>query len=93
MELLLAYVHSSLTKESDVGLETFHRIMQLKLQWGNLFKPNMARPASLTPLHIAVNMKGVEDVVDALTNDACQVLQCDANDPNCVPMSYIIGFN
>jgi hypothetical protein len=65
---MLAYVHSSLTKESDVRLETFHKIMQLKLQRGNLFKPNMARPADLTPLHIAVNMKGVEDVVDALTS-------------------------
>jgi hypothetical protein len=53
----------------------------------------MARPADLTPLHIAVNMKGVEDVVDALTSDPCQVLQCDPNDPNCVPMSCITGFN
>jgi hypothetical protein len=90
---MLAYVHSPRTKESDVGLETFLRIMQLKLQWGNLFKPNMARPTDLTPLHIAVNMKGVEDMVDALISDPCQVLQCDPNDPNCVPMSYITGFN
>ncbi len=29
VELLLAYVPSSLTKESDVGLETLQRIMQI----------------------------------------------------------------
>jgi hypothetical protein len=28
-------------------------------------------------------------VVDAFTSDPCQVLQCDPNDPNYVPMSYI----
>jgi hypothetical protein len=73
VELLLAYVPSSLTKESDVGLETLQRIMQFKLQWGNLFRPDMAGPAGLTPLHIAASMKDAEDVVDALTSDPCQV--------------------
>jgi hypothetical protein len=73
VELLLAYVPSSLTKESDFGLENFQRIMQFKLQWGNFFRPDMAGPAGLTPLHIAASMQDAEDVVDALTSDPCQV--------------------
>jgi hypothetical protein len=73
VELLLAYVPSSLTKGTDSGLENFQRIMQFKLQWGNLIRPDMAGPAGLTPLHIAASMQGAEDVVDALTSDPCQV--------------------
>jgi hypothetical protein len=73
VELLLAYVPSSLTKGTDSGLENFQTIMQFKLQWGNLIRPDMAGPAGLTPLHIAASMQGAEDVVDALTSDPCQV--------------------
>jgi ankyrin repeat protein len=73
VELLLAYVPSSLTKGTDSGLDNAQRIMQFKLQWGNLIRPDMAGPAGLTPLHIAASMQGAEDVVDALTSDPCQV--------------------
>jgi hypothetical protein len=84
VELLLAYVPSSLTKESDCGLENFQRIMQFKLQWGNFFRPDMAGPAGLTPLHIAASMQDAEDVVDALTSDPCQV---------CLQFSPKLGLN
>jgi hypothetical protein len=84
VELLLAYVPSSLTKESDFGLENFQKIMQFKLQWGNFFRPDMAGPAGLTPLHIAASMQDAEDVVDALTSDPCQV---------CLQFSPKLGLN
>ncbi|KAB9584445.1 hypothetical protein FH972_027047 [Carpinus fangiana] len=36
---------------------------------GFLFKPDMAGPAGLTPLHIAASRDGCENVLDALTDD------------------------
>ncbi|KAK7278130.1 hypothetical protein RJT34_23155 [Clitoria ternatea] len=38
-----------------------------------LFRPDVAGPAGLTPLHIAAGKDGSEDVLDALTNDPCTV--------------------
>lgn len=34
-----------------------------------LFKPDTVGPAGLTPLHVAASMNGLENVLDALTND------------------------
>ncbi|CAL0320893.1 unnamed protein product [Lupinus luteus] len=39
----------------------------------SLFRPDVAGPAGLTPLHIAAGKDGSEDVLDALTNDPCMV--------------------
>lgn len=36
---------------------------------GFLFKPNVAGPAGLTPLHVAASKEGSENVLDALTED------------------------
>ncbi|KAJ1397958.1 Ankyrin repeat-containing domain [Sesbania bispinosa] len=38
-----------------------------------LFRPDVVGPAGLTPLHIAAGKDGSEDVLDALTNDPCEV--------------------
>ncbi|CAN1292978.1 Squamosa promoter-binding-like protein 12 [Linum perenne] len=40
---------------------------------GCLFRPDMAGPGGLTPLHIAAGKDGSEDVLDALTNDSKMV--------------------
>ncbi|CAL0316514.1 unnamed protein product [Lupinus luteus] len=38
-----------------------------------LFRPDVAGPAGLTPLHIAAGKDGSDEVLDALTNDPCMV--------------------
>jgi ankyrin repeat protein len=76
VELLLAYVPSSIANETimnAVNTESLGNLMQFKLQWGKLFRPDMTGPAGLTPLHIAASMQGGEDIVDALTSDPLQV--------------------
>lgn len=37
--------------------------------YGFIFKPNVAGPAGLTPLHVAASREGSESVLDALTED------------------------
>lgn len=73
VELLLAYVPSCFQGDGKLSMENFQHVMQFKLQWGRIFRPDMAGPAGLTPLHIAASMQDAEDVVDALTSDPCQV--------------------
>ncbi|KAK8704114.1 hypothetical protein V6N13_047747 [Hibiscus sabdariffa] len=38
-------------------------------EYGFMFKPNVAGPAGLTPLHLAASREGCENVLDALTDD------------------------
>ena len=76
VELLLAYVPSCITNATianAVDTENLGNLMQFKLQWGNLFRPDMTGPAGLTPLHIAATMQDGENIVDALTSDPFQV--------------------
>ncbi|URE37295.1 Squamosa promoter-binding-like protein [Musa troglodytarum] len=43
----------------------------------DLFPPNVAAPAGVTPLHLAASMQDSEDIVDALTNDPQEIgLKC-----------------
>lgn len=76
VELLLAYVPPFVSSENHAnsdGLDQFSKVMQFKLQWGNLFRPDMSGPAGLTPLHVAASLQDAEAVVDALTSDPFQV--------------------
>lgn len=76
VELLLAYVPSSIAGEkitNAVDTENLVNLMQFKLLWSNLFRPDITGPAGLTPLHIAASMQDGEDIVDALTSDVLQV--------------------
>ncbi|GKV10436.1 hypothetical protein SLEP1_g21797 [Rubroshorea leprosula] len=59
VELLLRYVPSNVSGQKKVegGCNKF------------IFKPNIAGPAGLTPLHIAASTEGSENVLDALTDD------------------------
>ncbi|KAL4308635.1 hypothetical protein GQ457_01G029540 [Hibiscus cannabinus] len=38
-------------------------------EYGFMFKPNVAGPAGLTPLHVAASQEGSENILDALTDD------------------------
>ncbi|KAE8714257.1 squamosa promoter-binding-like protein 1-like isoform X4 [Hibiscus syriacus] len=38
-------------------------------EYGFIFKPDVAGPAGLTPLHLAASQEGCENVLDALTDD------------------------
>uniref|UniRef100_A0A0C9RMY9 TSA: Wollemia nobilis Ref_Wollemi_Transcript_9851_4110 transcribed RNA sequence n=1 Tax=Wollemia nobilis TaxID=56998 RepID=A0A0C9RMY9_9CONI len=71
IEFLLAYVPDSVTENTVTtpakGDETFYSSDNF------LFKPDMPGPAGLTPLHIAASMDSAEGVLDALTNDPCQI--------------------
>jgi ankyrin repeat protein len=76
VELLLAYVPPFVSSENYAnsdGVDQFSKVMQFKLQWGNLFRPDMSGPAGLTPLHVAASLQDAEAVVDALTSDPFQV--------------------
>lgn len=91
VELLLAYAPSSFTSETTMNAgaaENLVSLMQFKLLWGNLFRPDVTGPAGLTPLHIAASMQDGDDIVDALTNDPFQVR---TNYPffNCMPRGTI----
>ena len=39
-----------------------------------LFRPDNVGPAGLTPLHVAASVKGLENVLDALTDDPAMVI-------------------
>ncbi|WCJ22634.1 squamosa promoter binding protein-like 1 [Euphorbia peplus] len=60
VELLLIYVPEKLDDGNKLLIGGSHE---------NLFRPDVAGPAGLTPLHIAAGKDGSEDVLDALTND------------------------
>ena len=80
VELLLAYVPPYIRSGGGVNVvdtEYLGKLMQFKLQWGNLFRPDMSGPGGLTPLHIAASMRDGEDMVDALTSDPFQVRSDD----------------
>lgn len=72
-ELLLAYVPPFLAGANDTEIMSFQGKLEFKAKWGNIFKPDMAGPAGLTPLHVAASLQDAEEVVDALTSDPCQV--------------------
>lgn len=65
VDLLLKYVPEnfpdSLGSEDNAQADSTHERY--------LFRPDVAGPAGLTPLHIAAGKDGSEDVLDALTND------------------------
>ncbi|XP_065859846.1 squamosa promoter-binding-like protein 1 isoform X2 [Euphorbia lathyris] len=61
VELLLIYVPEKSEIENKLLTGGSHENF--------LFRPDVAGPAGLTPLHIAAGKDGSEDVLDALTND------------------------
>ncbi|KAE9618852.1 putative transcription factor SBP family [Lupinus albus] len=65
VELLLRYVPDKFGTEDKALLGGENKSF--------FFKPDVAGPAGLTPLHIAAGKDGSEDVLDALTNDPCMV--------------------
>lgn len=71
VEFLLAYVPDSMT-ENTIGTPA-HGLEKLHSSSSFILKPDMSGPAGLTPLHIAASMKSAEGVLDALTNDPCQI--------------------
>ncbi|GLJ40513.1 hypothetical protein SUGI_0835510 [Cryptomeria japonica] len=71
VEFLLAYVPDCMT-ENTIGTRA-HGAEKLHSSNSFILKPDMSGPAGLTPLHIAASMKSAEGVLDALTNDPCQI--------------------
>ncbi|CAL1398753.1 unnamed protein product [Linum trigynum] len=63
VNFLLRYVPENVQSE-DEAVSTW-----IESNKGFLFRPDMAGPGGLTPLHIAAGKDGSEDVLDALTND------------------------
>ncbi|GMJ02153.1 squamosa promoter binding protein-like 1 [Hibiscus trionum] len=67
VELLLRYVPN---KPFDKpGSEPKPKSQVDGNEYGFMFKPNVAGPAGLTPLHVAASREGCENVLDALTDD------------------------
>lgn len=62
VEFLLHYVPGSEIKSKSDSVHNSH-----------IFKPDIAGPGGLTPLHIAASTAGSELVLDALTNDPASV--------------------
>ncbi|KAK7259146.1 hypothetical protein RIF29_24745 [Crotalaria pallida] len=69
VELLLTYVPENIS--AKLGPESKALVDGENQSF--LFRPDVAGPAGLTPLHIAAGKDGSEDVLDALTNDPCMV--------------------
>ncbi|KAE9611879.1 hypothetical protein Lal_00048928 [Lupinus albus] len=69
VELLLRYVPENVSDQ--VGTKDKELVDGENKSF--LFRPDVAGPAGLTPLHIAAGKDGSEDVLDALTNDPCMV--------------------
>jgi hypothetical protein len=93
VELLLAYVPPFASSENHAnsgGLDQFSKVMQFKLQWGNLFRPDMSGPAGLTPLHVAASLQDAEGVVDALTSDPFQVCTVLKTNSVCLVKYHIL---
>ncbi|XVF62361.1 hypothetical protein PTKIN_Ptkin09bG0001500 [Pterospermum kingtungense] len=65
VELLLRYVPDKVLDKP--GSEQKPRMDGTN--YGFMFKPNVAGPAGLTPLHVAASREGSESVLDALTED------------------------
>ncbi|XP_021290234.1 squamosa promoter-binding-like protein 1 [Herrania umbratica] len=65
VELLLRYVPDKVLDKP--GSE--HKPLVDVNYDGFIFKPNVAGPAGLTPLHVAASNEGSENVLDALTDD------------------------
>ncbi|XP_019427869.1 PREDICTED: squamosa promoter-binding-like protein 1 [Lupinus angustifolius] len=69
VEFLLRYVPENISDKLGTEDKALHGGENKSF----FFKPDVAGPAGLTPLHIAAGKDGSEDVLDALTNDPCMV--------------------
>lgn len=67
--MLLRYVPEKIADEvrSEYGL-------LVENNGGYLFRPDIAGPGGLTPLHVAAGRDGSEDILDALTDDPGKVI-------------------
>lgn len=81
----MCLLHRAVRKNSRSLVELLLTIVPEKSEIGNslpvdgshgnlLFRPDVAGPAGLTPLHIAAGKDGSEHVLDALTNDPAMVI-------------------
>ncbi|CAH9078940.1 unnamed protein product [Cuscuta europaea] len=68
VELLLRYTPDKVADDLSVEYRDL-----VGNESGYLFKPNVAGPSGLTPLHVAAGIDGSEDVIDALTDDPGKV--------------------
>lgn len=76
LELLdLGLVHSAVKRNCRPMVELLlrYKVLDSADQWPQqskfLFRPDAAGPSGLTPLHLAATRDGLENVLDALTND------------------------
>lgn len=68
VEMLLRYVPEKVA--DDLSLEYKSLV---DIDESSLFRPDVAGPGGLTPLHVAAGRDGSEDILDALTNDPRKV--------------------
>ncbi|PIN24565.1 hypothetical protein CDL12_02712 [Handroanthus impetiginosus] len=68
VEMLLRYVPEKVADELDSEYKSLVEIDQ-----SSLFRPDVAGPGGLTPLHVAAGRDGSEDILDALTDDPRKV--------------------
>ncbi|CAA0824948.1 Squamosa promoter-binding-like protein 1 [Striga hermonthica] len=68
VEMLLTYIPEKVAEELRLEYKTLVEVDQI-----SLFRPDVAGPGGLTPLHIAAGRDGSEDTLDALTDDPGKV--------------------
>ncbi|KAK4418001.1 Squamosa promoter-binding-like protein 1 [Sesamum alatum] len=68
VEMLLRYVPEKVADELN---SEYHSLVES--DQSSLFRPDVAGPGGLTPLHVAAGRDGSEDILDALTDDPGKV--------------------
>ncbi|KAL6525865.1 Cysteine desulfurase mitochondrial [Orobanche minor] len=68
VEMLLRYVPEKVADELSLEYKSL-----VELDQGSLFRPDVAGPGGLTPLHVGAGRDGSEDILDALTADPGKV--------------------
>ncbi|KAL3648156.1 Cysteine desulfurase mitochondrial [Castilleja foliolosa] len=68
VEMLLRYVPEKVADELSSEYKSLAEIDR-----SSLFRPDVAGPGGLTPLHVAAGRDGAEDILDALTDDPGKV--------------------
>ncbi|XP_011079486.1 squamosa promoter-binding-like protein 1 [Sesamum indicum] len=68
VEMLLRYVPEEVADELSSEYQSL-----VEIDKSSLFRPDVAGPGGLTPLHVAAGRDGSEDILDALTDDPGKV--------------------
>ncbi|KAJ4956992.1 hypothetical protein NE237_013775 [Protea cynaroides] len=88
VELLLRYIPGKVLDTAGCGQKQL--VGQGSVNF--LFRPDVAGPAGLTPLHLAASKDGCEDVLDALTNDpglvGVEAWKSARDNTGCTPEDY-----